>query len=318
MLHELDLTNVDLNLLVLFEAVMRERHVGRTAATLHISPSAVSHGLARLRRVLHDPLFLKHPKGVVPTDRAEELAPAILDILQRVRGVVASAEGFDATRSSRRFTIGAPDAVLPAVLPRLLAALAERAPHVDLSVCSSLPPSALADLEARRADLVIQPIVQVPPRFRAAPLYEEEFAIAMRRGHPLHKRLTLERYCRAQHVLVSTAGDPHGNVDVQLKKLGRTRRVTTTVPNFLLALAVVADTNLLAAVPRQAASYAQRFDLLLVDPPKPLLPLSRSPIQLIATRAALGDPGVAWLFQLAVQCAVGPRAKTVRSGSSSS
>src|SRR5215510_5109518 len=119
MLQETDLSQIDLNLLVLFEVVMREGHVGRTAARLHLSPSAVSHGLARLRRVLHDPLFLKHPKGVVPTDRASELAGPIADILERVRGVIASAEGFDARRSTRRFTIGAPDAVSMIVVPSL-------------------------------------------------------------------------------------------------------------------------------------------------------------------------------------------------------
>src|SRR5689334_23193721 len=107
MLQEIDLTQVDLNLLVLFDVIMRERHVGRTGARLHLSPSAVSHGLARLRRALHDPLFLKHPKGVVPTDRAATLATPIADILERIRGVVANAVGFDAESSTRRFTIAA-------------------------------------------------------------------------------------------------------------------------------------------------------------------------------------------------------------------
>ena len=97
MLQETDLSQVDLNLLVLFEAVTQERHVGRAASRLHLSPSAVSHGIGRLRLVLRDPLFLKHPKGMVPTERANELAPLITDILQRVRGVVATAEGYPFT-----------------------------------------------------------------------------------------------------------------------------------------------------------------------------------------------------------------------------
>jgi DNA-binding transcriptional LysR family regulator len=151
----------------------------------------VSHGLARLRRVLHDPLFLKHPKGVVPTDRASDLAGPVADILERVRAVLAHAEGFEAERSTRRFTIGAPDAVFAVVLPPLLAALAKLGPSVDLNVRPILPQSALADLDARRADLVIQPLVEIPPRFHAARLYEEEFAIAMRTGHPLGSKLTL-------------------------------------------------------------------------------------------------------------------------------
>jgi DNA-binding transcriptional LysR family regulator len=302
MLQETDLSQIDLNLLVLFEVIMRERHVGRTAARLHLSPSAVSHGLARLRRVLHDPLFLKHPKGVVPTDRASELAAPIADILERIRGVVAHAEGFEALSSTRRFTLGAPDAVFGVVLPPLLAALAKRGPQVDLSVRPMLPQSALADLDARQADLALQPLVEIPPRFHAARLYEEEFAIAMRAGHPLGPKLTLDRYCAAKHVLVSMTGDPHGVVDAKLKKLGRARRVAATVPNFLFALAVVAETDLIAAVPRHAATYAQRLGVVLAEPPAPLAPLAGSAIQVIATRAAMADPGVAWLFGVVTDC----------------
>jgi DNA-binding transcriptional LysR family regulator len=302
MLQEIDLSQIDLNLLVLFDVTMRERHVGRTAARLHLSPSAVSHGLARLRRMLHDPLFLKHPKGVVPTDRAGDLAAPIADILERIRGVVANAEGFDAERSTRRFTIGAPDAVFAVVLPSLLKMLAKLGPHIDLSMRTILPQSALAELDARQADLVIQPLVELPARFQAARLYEEEFAIAIRTGHPLGSRLTLERYCAAQHVLVSMTGDPHGNVDVLLKKLGRVRRVAATVPNFLFALAVVAETDLIAAVPRHAATYAERFGVVLANPPAPLAPLTRSAIQVIATRAAMADPGVSWLFGVLIEC----------------
>src|SRR5215471_8211739 len=301
-MQELHLSQIDLNLLVLFDVIMRERHVGRAAARLHLSPSAVSHGLGRLRRVLHDPLFLKHPKGVAPTDRAGALAAPIAEILERVESVVANAKGFDPLSSKRRFTIGAPDAVFTVVLPRLLAALAKLGPHVDLGFRTTLPQSALADLDARAADVAIQQLGDIPSRFYATKLYEEEFAIAMRTGHPLGSRLTLDRYCAATHVLVSMTGDPYGMVDDKLKKLGRARRVGATVPSFLLALAIVAETDLIAAVPRQLATYAQRFGVALADPPAPLAPLSRSAIHLIGTRPAMADPGVSWLWGLLTEC----------------
>src|ERR687890_775048 len=101
MLHEIDLSRADLNLLVLFETVMEVRQVGRAAARLNLSPSAVSHALGRLRALLGDPLFFRTPKGVVPTERADTLAPQIAEILARVRAVVASAEPFDLARSTR-------------------------------------------------------------------------------------------------------------------------------------------------------------------------------------------------------------------------
>ena len=121
MLNEIDLSRADLNLLVLFEAVLDEGHVGRAAERLNLTASAVSHGLGRLRRLLDDPLFLKTPKGVVPSARALELAAPVAEILDRVRAVVATAAPFDPATSTRRFMIGAPDASSAVFLPPLLA-----------------------------------------------------------------------------------------------------------------------------------------------------------------------------------------------------
>src|SRR5919199_6860806 len=103
MLNEADLSRADLNLLVLFDVVLEERHVGRAAERLNLSPSAVSHGLGRLRRLLNDPVFLKTPKGVTPSDLSVRLAEPVAEILARVRHVVASADPFEPSGSTRRF-----------------------------------------------------------------------------------------------------------------------------------------------------------------------------------------------------------------------
>jgi DNA-binding transcriptional LysR family regulator len=144
MLNEIDLSRTDLNLLVLFEVVMAERHVGRSAQRLNLSPSAVSHGLGRLRTVFADPLFLKTPKGVVPTARAAELAAPVADVLARVRGVIAGRTPFDPARSSRRFTIGAPDGLSAVFLLPLLGLLRQAAPGVKIAI-RQLPPVAMLD-----------------------------------------------------------------------------------------------------------------------------------------------------------------------------
>src|SRR5215510_145976 len=109
MLNSIDLAKADLNLFVLFEAVLHEQHVGRAADRLNLTPSAVSHGLGRLRRLLNDPLFLKTPKGVVPTARAAQLSAPIADILARARSVIATAAPFDPSTSARRIASGAHD-----------------------------------------------------------------------------------------------------------------------------------------------------------------------------------------------------------------
>ncbi len=300
MLKQIDLSRTDLNLLVLFEAVLQERHVGRAASRLNLTASAVSHGLGRLRRMLHDPLFLRTPKGVVPTARALELAEPVAEVLARVRNVVSTAEPFDPASSTRRFTIGAPDGISAVVLAPLLADLRQTAPGIDISLVQLLPSparvwqSALTDLEARAMDIGIVPIDDVPARFAHRVLYEEDFVIAMRSGHPAARRLTLERFCSMEHLVVSHSGDPHGFVDEYLMAQGRARRIALTVPNFMFALAVIAESELIAALPRQfLAIYGQRFGIVGVEPP---LPLTGFRIRAVAPKVALMDAGLAWLF----------------------
>lgn len=305
MLHQIDLSRVDLNLLVLFEAVYDQRHVGRAAERLDLSASAVSHGLGRLRRLLGDPLFMRTPKGVVPTDRAIELAVPIADVLARVRAVVATAAPFDPATSTRRFTIGAPDGVSAVFLPRLLDRLREQAPGIDISIRQLLPAhgetaperawrEAFADLETRSLDIAVMPSDEIPARFHRRLLYEEDFVIAMRAGHAFANAPTLERYCQAQHLVVSLGGDPYGFVDEVLARLGRSRRIALTVPNFMFALAVVAETDLVSAVPRRfAAQYGASFGVASLDAP---LPLGSFRLNAVAPKAAMADAGLAWLL----------------------
>lgn len=322
MLNETDLVGADLNLFVLFETVMRERHVRRAAKTMHVSPSAVSHGLARLRRLLGDPLFLRTPRGVVPTDRANELSGPIADILARARDVVASTEPFDPARSTRRFTIGAPDGALSVFLPAAIDALSRAAPRVDLSVRQLLPrkgesspnlawADALAELEARALDIAVVPSGDFPPRFVKRPLYEEEFVLATRAGHPFLRDRSLRSYCAQRHLVVSESGDPSGFVDRALAKRNLLRHVALTVPNFHFALALISDSDLVAAMPRQfVARYGARHGVVAIDAP---LPLRRFRIHIVAPKVALTDAGIAWLVKLlehAVRTRVNPPSRS--------
>lgn len=302
MLNTIDLSRTDLNLLVLFEAVLGEGHVGRAADRLNLTPSAVSHGLGRLRRLLNDPLFLRTPKGVVPTARATELAAPIAEVLARVRSVMATAAPFDAATAIRRFAIGAPDGVSAVILRPLLAELSRIAPSIDVGVRQILPSparvwrSAIVDLEAHAIDIAIIPSDDIPPRFEKRCIYEEDFVIAMRLGHPFARDPSLERYCSMQHLVVSDSGDPYGFVDEQLAKQSRARRIALTVPNFMFALAVIAETDLISALPRRfVAMHAARFGVLSLDAP---LPLPGFRLNAVAPKVAMMDAGVAWLFDL--------------------
>jgi DNA-binding transcriptional LysR family regulator len=304
MLNKTNLARIDLNLLVLFEVVLEERHVGRAAARLSVSPSAVSHGLGRLRELLQDPLFLRQPKGVVPTERARQLGAPVADILERTRQVIARADKFDPRLSVRRFVIGAPDAVTAVLLPGLLAELQHEAPGIDLGVRNLVGQfeAAFAELDQRTLDVALLPVTETPARFVTRTVFEEEgFVVVRRAGHPMGRKLTLARYCAASHVVVSVSGDPHGLVDRALATQGLSRRVALTVSNFTNALAIVAESDLLGAMPRRfVTQYGKRFGVVSAEPP---VPLSSAPILAIAPQAATMDAGLAWLLDQLVQTA---------------
>ena len=305
MMNEINLARIDLNLLALFEVIFGERHLGRAAARLNLTPSAVSHGLSRLRRLLNDPLFLRVPKGVVPTARAVTLAEPIADVLARARNVLAAAEPFDPARSKRRFVIGAPDGLSPVFLSPLLTRLQRSAPGIDIGLRQLLPPSggqsverawlpALAELERGAMDIAVAPIDRAPPRFVTRVLYEEDFVVVTRKRHPFALRPTLQRFCDARHLVVSMTADPRGFLDEELARQGASRRVALTVPDFGAGLAIVADTDLIAAMPRRfVAIHAARFGVVAREAP---LRLRKFSIRATVPRVALMDAGLSWLF----------------------
>jgi DNA-binding transcriptional LysR family regulator len=207
--------------------------------------------------------------------------------------------------STRRFTIGAPDSVLAVLLPSLIAELSGRAPHIGISAQQLLPPQrgrhpelawepVLADLDARAVDIAVAPLDDVPARFVERTLYDEDFVIGTRKGHAFAKDPTLERYCKMQHLLVSLTGDAFGFVDGALAGRGLSRRVALVVPNFMMALALIAETDLIAALPRSLVTMqAARFGIVSSEAP---LALPNFRMRAIAPKVAMMDGGVAWLF----------------------
>jgi DNA-binding transcriptional LysR family regulator len=313
MLNESDLSRVDLNLLVLFETVLSKGNVGLAAAALNLSPSAVSHGLGRLRRLMNDPLFLRTPRGVTPTERALDLAPRIAEVLHGVRSVLSAAQPFDPATSTRRFRIGTPDSALAVHGAQLVHDLLREAPGVTVSLLHVLAnfrlspgdsPFAhvLAQLDDRSLDLAAIPQLAdapLPARFLATPLGADRLVAVCRPDHPFARDPSLDTYCAARHVFMSLTGDMTGVIDNVLAQLGRQRVVVASVPNAMLALLMAASTDLVAGVPSSLAEgQAARFGL--VARPMPF-ELKATPLIAVVTRAARADAGIAWLQDLATR-----------------
>jgi DNA-binding transcriptional LysR family regulator len=245
---------------------------------------------------MHDPLFLRQPKGVVPTERAQQLAAPVADILERARRVLDEARTFDPANSSRRFVIGAPDGASAVILPALLAEIRVSAPGIDLAVRNLVGnfDAALTELDGRTLDVALLPMPEIPARFMTRSLYDEDFVLVRRAASTPAKTMSLANYVAAPHLVVSTSGDPQGPIDKQLAKRGMSRRVMLTVSNFMQALAIVAESDLVCALPRQfVAKHGGRYKVRISEPPFPFL---SSAVRAVAPRAAMSDDGLAWLL----------------------
>jgi DNA-binding transcriptional LysR family regulator len=233
----------------------------------------------------------------------------VADVLARARQVLATAQPFDPSTSARRFTIGAPDGVSAVFLPQLLAGLRGTAPGVGIGIRQVLPragePSpdkawhnVFVELDERVTDIAVVPSDHLPARFHAALLYEEDFVVAVRAGHPFADDPSLDQYCAMRHLVVSLAGDPHGFVDELLASHGRSRHVALTVPNFMFALAVISDSDLVSALPRRFITmHGARFGVVGIEAP---VPLTTFRLHAVTPKVAMMDMGLRWLFDLLV------------------
>jgi DNA-binding transcriptional LysR family regulator len=269
------LARLDLNLLTVFRALDEMRNVTRAARALGVSQPAVSHALGRLRSALGDPMFVRTPKGMVLTPRAEALAPAIREMLARVESEVLDGGVFQPTTLVRTFRIRTTDFIEALLAPALLERLGLAAPKSSLSFVSTelrLPKEALA---SGACDLAIAGAYrEVPDGFYQQRLFVDRFGGAVRAGHPRlggRRRVTLEAYCRESHVLIAPGGELHGVIDRALGRMGRERRVVLGASGFLAGAFVAARTNSVITAPsRLLALVAEAVPLRRFDPPVPL------------------------------------------------
>lgn len=292
----MNIGSVNLNLLVALDALLEERSVTRAARRAGVSQPAMSNSLAQLRSLFGDPLFSRRAHGLEPTARALALAEPIRQGL-RLFGDALTPPSFDATTAERRFVIEASDYVEFVLMPPLMRALAREAPRVNVEVRPWGRHEVPGSLARGEADLMIGFYDQVPPHHRHCLLFDEEYVCIVRKGHPqVGKRLTLARYLKLEHVLVSQRADTLGSVDRALAAQGKRRRVAARVSHFLMVPMLVARTNLVAALSRRVVTpLAAPLELRLLPPP---LPLPRGRIGQVWHEQLEADPGQRWFREL--------------------
>lgn len=268
-MNDLALRRLDMALLALFREVMRQRNLTQAGKALGLTQSAVSHGLARLRSITGDDLFLRRPYGVEPTAQAQALEPLVDQMLALGQQLVAGGPAFVPADAQATIRIAAQDYHCALLARPFLAACAAEAPGVRASFRPLARQAALAGLAASEIDLAIGFVPALDERFLAEPLAAQGYALVARADHPRLATLgTLDGYCAERHLLVSQAGDLNGVADRALREAGRQRTVVAALPYYLPALAAVAESDLIATVPRLLAErYAARFGLAVLDPP---------------------------------------------------
>jgi DNA-binding transcriptional LysR family regulator len=268
-MHEVNLRGVDLNLLVMLEALIRERNVTRAAEAVAMSQPAMSRALARLRRLLDDPILVRGPEGLQPTIRARSLQPRLAALLNEAKGLIEP-KGFDPLTYRGEWRIASTDHQTILQLPLFMARLAREAPHVDLRV-SAASQDVFEKLGRGEIDLAFGVAeTRVPQNLKRQGLYRDRFVTMLRRGHPALADWSLERFVALDHVLVTIldldAG--RGVMDDALEALGLSRRIALRLPHFFAAINIVATSDLVVTLPFTIAErFREEYRLAAIEPP---------------------------------------------------
>lgn len=270
------LSDIDLNLLVVFHAMAEQQSVTRAAEALSLSQPATSAALARLRALLGDPLFVKTGAAMRPTPRALLLAPTVRQVLATIKEDILKASAFDAMTSTRSFHLLAPDIAEVIVLPRILKRLRQVAPNIKIKV-TSMPRLATAQaLESGAADLAIGylPDLQKSGFFQQR-LFKHAYVCIARSDHPsLQGRIHLKEYLAAPHAVVLPEGREH-LVEQFLNAKQIRRHVVLELSHFMSLQTIIASSDLVATVPEDLADFFAAHDNIQIMP----LPLKSPEVQ---------------------------------------
>ena len=289
------LQTLDLNLLKAFSVLMEERNVSKAAEHLAITQPAMSGVLARLRDSFDDPLFVRVQRGVVPTNRALELAPQVKKVLNEVEQLLQPPQ-FDPTKAELTVRIACTDYAMRAVIVPFLRLLKIQAPKIKVAVLAINESIVQNQLEQRQIDFsLVTPDFQAPD-IHAQNLYDERYICAVRHNHPIAQQteLTLEQFCQLEQALISYHGCSFSGVtDKALQAMGLQRNVSLSVQNFIILPELLEQSDLLAVVPERLITHLDNLKRF-----KPPLKIQGFTKTLIWHERTHKDPAYRWIREL--------------------
>ncbi|MDM0045533.1 LysR family transcriptional regulator [Variovorax dokdonensis] len=294
----MNLRDIDLNLLLVFDRMLAERRVSAVAQSLGLSQPAVSNALARLRRALGDELFLRTAQGMVPTPLAMQLAEPVAAAMSALHGALNQSTAFDPATSTRSFTLAMTDIGEVYFTPRLMERLNQVAPGIRISTVRNTAVNLRDEMEAGQVDIAIGLLPQLKAGFYQRRLFMQRYVCLFGKQHPLaaKSRLTLKDFASADHVLIQAAGTGHGQVDEQMAAQGIARKVRLVVPHFVAVGHILQSQPMIATVPEKLArALAEPFGLAVRAHPADLPQVA---INAFWHARFHREPGNRWLREL--------------------
>jgi DNA-binding transcriptional LysR family regulator len=292
----------DLRLLRVFNTLMMERNVTLAAARLHITQSAVSQALAKLRSALGDPLFVRTGHAMEPTAKALAMSVPIRQALEIVSATLDTSVVFDPAKSSRSFRIATTDYALMVLLPKFAKLVAEQSRDVELIFSSVNLDRGAEAIREGNIDLLIAYFVvtKMPSNFRTRQLFKDSFVALARRGHPKFRSgMTLPAFAEADHIVVAPRDTwLPGPMDFALSKIRLKRNIRILVSNYMLVPYVVANTDLIATVPVRAVAHIKsRFPIDIFPMP---IDVPNFRVEMAWDERHHHDPAHKWLRSLLI------------------
>jgi DNA-binding transcriptional LysR family regulator len=258
---------LDLNLLKVFQTLYVEQNMTRAADTLHLTPSAISHAVKRLREALGDPLFQRSQNKMLPTAACQRIAPLIIDNLTRLQQILQQWGDFEPSTSEHIFRIGMHDALEPAILPKLSEVLSRLAPNVGFASIKIERSKLAKELSSGQLDLALDVSMPVKLPVRQHKLGSSGFAVLMRVDHPLRSSLNKSSYMNSQHISVSNRPFGMTMEDTFFQQQGLERQTSIRCQNYFAAGKVLKSSNQLLTVSRLMAEQLVDSDLCIVEVP---------------------------------------------------
>ena len=293
----MNLSKVDLNLFIVFDAIYTEANLTRAGQIVGITQPAVSNALSRLRDTFNDPLFVRTAQGMVPTPMAQNIIGPVRNALALLRVSVQESRTFNPLQASKTFRISMTDLTEAVILPPLFQRLRRQAPGVMIESFLSRRRETTTDLAAGRLDFAVDAPLNTDPQVRHVKLMEDRYVCAMRREHPLSKpRLSLEEYLGLTHIHISSRRNGLGHVDLALGKAGQQRKIALRSQHYLMATQVLQQTDMVMTVPER---FARHSDLYYV--PLPVTDVPAVETHLYWHESTDQDPANRWMREQMIE-----------------